>query len=61
MIRKLMVAITAAFLTSCAVAATIDCEAQDGGYSMNYSFLEDGAKIATCNVSYLVCVAQDRH
>jgi hypothetical protein len=51
MIRKLIMAFTAAFLTSSAVAATIDFEAQDGGYSTNYSFLEDGFRITHSSIS----------
>jgi len=51
MIRKLMMAMTAAFLTSSAVAATIDFEAQDGGYSTNYSFLEDGFRVTHSSLS----------
>lgn len=51
MIRKLIMAVTAAVLTSSAVAATIDFEAQDGGYSTNYSFLEDGFRITHSSIS----------
>ncbi|MEW7849327.1 NF038120 family PEP-CTERM protein [Massilia aurea] len=46
-----MMAITAAFLTSSAVAATIDFEAQDGGYNANYSFLEDGFRVTHSSLS----------
>jgi len=46
MIRKLMMALTAACLTNSAVAATIDFESQDGGYGYSkYSFLEDGFRV----------------
>ena len=51
MIRKLMVAVTAAFLTNSAMAATIDFEALDGGYSANYSVYEDGFRITHSSIS----------
>lgn len=51
MIRKLMVAVTAAFLTNSAVAATIDFEALDGGYSANYTVFEDGFRITHTSIS----------
>jgi hypothetical protein len=47
MIRKIVMAITAALLANSAVAATIDFESQDGGYGyFDYSFREDGFKIS---------------
>jgi len=47
-----MMAITAAFLTNTAVAATIDFESQDGGYGYSkYSFLEDGFRVTYSPVS----------
>jgi hypothetical protein len=52
MIRKIMLAITAAFLTSSAVAATIGFESEDGGYGYsNYSFLEDGFRMTYSPIS----------
>lgn len=52
MIRKLMMALTAACLTNSAVAATIDFESQDGGYGYSkYSFLEDGFRVTFSPVS----------
>lgn len=46
-----MVAVTAALLTNSAVAATIDFEALDGGYSANYSVFEDGFRITHSSIS----------
>jgi hypothetical protein len=52
MIRKAMMAITAALLTSSAVAATIDFESEDGGYGyFDYSFLEDGFRVNYSSIS----------
>jgi len=52
MIRKLMMAITAAVLTNSAMAATIDFESQDGGYGYyDYSFLEDGFRVTYSPIS----------
>jgi hypothetical protein len=46
MIRKLVVAFTAALLANSAMAATIDFESQDGGYGYyDYRFLEDGFRV----------------
>lgn len=47
MIRKLMMAFMAAFLTNFALAATIDFEAQDNGHDYyDYSFTEDGFRVS---------------
>lgn len=47
MVRKLIMAFTAALLTNSAMAATIDFESQDGGYGYyDYSFLEDGFRVS---------------
>ena len=52
MIRKIMMAIMAAFFTHSAVAATIDFESQDGGYGYSkYSFLEDGFRVTYSPIS----------
>lgn len=46
MIRKFIIACTAALLTNSAMAAKIDFESQDGGYGYyDYSFLEDGFRV----------------
>lgn len=52
MIRKVMIAIMAAFLTNAAVAATIDFESQYGGYGYSdYSFIEDGFRVSYSPIS----------
>ena len=52
MIRKLMIAFMAVFLTNAAVAAKIDFEAQDDGYGYSeYSFIEDGFRITYAPIS----------
>lgn len=51
MIRKVMMAVTAALLTNSAVAATIDFESNDGLWSWNNSFFEDGFKITHASIS----------
>jgi hypothetical protein len=52
MIRKLMMAFVAAFLTNSAMAATIDFESQDDGYGYSkYSFIEDGFRVTYSPIS----------
>lgn len=51
MIRKVMMAVTAALLTNSAVATTIDFESNDGLWSWNDSFFEDGFKITHTSIS----------
>jgi len=47
MIRKVLMAIMAAFLANSAVAGKLDFEAQYGGYGYSdYSFLEDGFRVS---------------
>lgn len=47
MIRKVLLAIAAAVLTTSAVAETIDFEAQAGGYGYSkYRFVEDGYRVS---------------
>lgn len=47
MIRKVLMAIIAAFLANSAVAGKLDFEAQYGGYGYSdYSFLEDGFRVS---------------
>ena len=52
MIRKVLLSIAAAVLTTSAAAETIDFESQDGGYGYsNYSFLEDGFRVTYSPIS----------
>jgi len=51
MIRKVMMAVTAALLTNSAVATTIDFESNDGLWSWNDSFVEDGFRITHSSIS----------
>lgn len=52
MIRKLLVAVTAALLASSAMAAKIDFESQDDGYGYyDYSFVEDGFRVSYASIS----------
>jgi len=51
MIRKLMMAVTAALLTNSAMATTIDFESNDGRWNWNDSFFEDGFRITHTSIS----------
>lgn len=52
MIRTIALAFAAALLTTTAQAATIDFEAEDGGYHVfPYSFVEDGVRVSFTPIS----------